>query len=58
MGNRLSGENSLYLIQHAENPVDWYPWNQEALERARIERETNILEYWILCMSLVSCNVP
>ena len=31
MPNRLSGEKSPYLLQHAENPVDWYPWGTEAL---------------------------
>src|SRR5207247_5002238 len=35
--NRLAGETSPYLLQHAENPVDWYPWGEEALERARSE---------------------
>ena len=35
--NRLSGESSLYLRQHAENPVDWYPWGEEALARSRDE---------------------
>ena len=35
--NRLAGESSLYLRQHAENPVDWYPWGEEALGRARVE---------------------
>jgi uncharacterized protein YyaL (SSP411 family) len=35
--NRLAGESSLYLRQHAENPVDWYPWGDEALARARDE---------------------
>jgi uncharacterized protein len=33
--NRLIDEASPYLLQHAHNPVDWYPWGQEALERAR-----------------------
>jgi uncharacterized protein YyaL (SSP411 family) len=33
--NRLAGETSPYLLQHAHNPVDWYPWGIEALERAR-----------------------
>ncbi len=33
--NRLGGETSPYLLQHAENPVEWYPWGEEALERAR-----------------------
>jgi uncharacterized protein YyaL (SSP411 family) len=35
MANRLAGETSPYLRQHAGNPVDWYPWGEEALERAR-----------------------
>lgn len=34
MPNRLSNENSLYLQQHADNPVDWYPWGEEALAAA------------------------
>ena len=34
MSNRLAAETSPYLLQHAENPVDWYPWGPEALERA------------------------
>ena len=33
--NRLAGETSPYLLQHAHNPVDWHPWGAEALERAR-----------------------
>jgi hypothetical protein len=35
--NRLARETSPYLLQHAHNPVDWYPWGPEALERARAE---------------------
>ena len=35
--NRLAQETSPYLLQHAENPVDWYPWGEEALARARDE---------------------
>jgi len=35
MPNRLAQETSPYLLQHADNPVDWYPWGSEALERAR-----------------------
>lgn len=35
MSNRLAGETSTYLLQHADNPVDWYPWGQEALDAAR-----------------------
>lgn len=37
MTNRLATENSPYLIQHANNPVDWFPWGPEALEIARSE---------------------
>jgi len=37
MTNRLIGENSPYLLQHANNPVDWYPWGAEAQEKARRE---------------------
>ncbi|HXI11904.1 MAG TPA: thioredoxin domain-containing protein [Thermoanaerobaculia bacterium] len=37
MANRLADETSPYLLQHAHNPVDWYPWGPEALERARKE---------------------
>jgi hypothetical protein len=33
--NRLAGETSPYLRQHADNPVDWYPWGDEAFDRAR-----------------------
>jgi uncharacterized protein YyaL (SSP411 family) len=35
--NRLARETSPYLLQHAGNPVDWYPWGEEALARARAE---------------------
>ncbi len=35
MANRLSGETSPYLLQHAHNPVDWFPWGDEAFDRAR-----------------------
>ena len=41
--NRLSGETSPYLQQHAANPVDWYPWGAEALERARAEDKPILL---------------
>jgi len=37
MPNRLAEETSPYLLQHRNNPVDWYPWGPEALERARAE---------------------
>ena len=37
MTNHLAGENSPYLLQYAANPVDWYPWGQQALARAQTE---------------------
>jgi uncharacterized protein YyaL (SSP411 family) len=37
MPNRLAGSNSPYLLQHQNNPVDWYPWGPEALNRAKSE---------------------
>ena len=37
--NRLSRERSPYLLQHANNPVDWYPWGEEAFEKARQENK-------------------
>jgi uncharacterized protein YyaL (SSP411 family) len=43
MANRLAQETSPYLRQHAENPVDWYPWGTEALERARLEDKPILL---------------
>ena len=39
MSNRLQFESSPYLRQHAENPVDWYPWGEEAFEKARRENK-------------------
>ncbi len=41
--NRLANANSPYLRQHAGNPVDWYPWNEEALEKARTENRPLII---------------
>ncbi len=37
MANRLATQTSPYLLQHKDNPVDWYPWGAEALARARRE---------------------
>ncbi len=37
MSNRLAHESSPYLLQHKDNPVDWYPWGSEALDRAKQE---------------------
>ena len=41
--NRLAQETSPYLLQHRHNPVDWYPWGPEALERARAEDKPVLL---------------
>jgi uncharacterized protein YyaL (SSP411 family) len=37
MPNHLINENSPYLLQHSHNPVDWYPWGDEALAKAKAE---------------------
>ena len=50
--NRLKSEKSLYLLQHAYNPVDWFPWGQEAFDKARKENKLIFLSigystcYW------------
>jgi hypothetical protein len=50
--NRLAGETSLYLLMHAHNPVDWYPWGEEALAKAQAEHKLIFLSigysscYW------------
>lgn len=41
--NRLNNETSPYLLQHADNPVDWYPWGDEAFEEARSEDKPILL---------------
>ncbi len=41
--NRLASETSPYLLQHAQNPVDWYPWGPEALARAEREDKPILL---------------
>src|SRR5436309_11088221 len=43
MANRLINETSPYLLQHAHNPVDWYAWSAEALERAAKEDKLILL---------------
>src|SRR4026208_1272537 len=37
--NRLAKETSPYLLQHAHNPVDWFPWGEEALAKAKAEKK-------------------
>ena len=60
LGNRLAGEPSPYLQQHAGNPVDWYPWGDEAFDRARREDKPIFLSigystcHWCHVMELES----
>ncbi|MDZ7838125.1 MAG: thioredoxin domain-containing protein [Actinomycetota bacterium] len=51
--NRLINEKSPYLQHHATNPVDWYPWGQEAFETAKREDKPIFLSIGYLCLSLV-----
>lgn len=64
MSNHLAGERSAYLLQHAENPVDWYPWGEEAFEKARRERKPVFLSigyatcHWCHVMARESFESP
>jgi len=64
MANRLAAETSPYLQQHAENPVDWYPWGTDALERARREDKPILLSigysacHWCHVMAQESFEDP
>jgi uncharacterized protein YyaL (SSP411 family) len=62
--NRLAGETSPYLRQHRDNPVDWYPWGDEAFERARTEDRPVLLSvgysacHWCHVMAHESFEEP
>ncbi|MEO7274590.1 MAG: thioredoxin domain-containing protein [Vicinamibacterales bacterium] len=62
--NRLSRERSPYLLQHAGNPVDWYPWSEEAFARARAEQKPIFLSigystcHWCHVMAHESFESP
>src|SRR3954466_11947235 len=64
MPNRLAHETSPYLQQHAANPVDWYPWGEEALERARTQDKPILLSigysacHWCHVMAAESFEDP
>jgi uncharacterized protein YyaL (SSP411 family) len=64
MANRLAGTSSPYLRQHADNPVDWYPWGEEALARARDEDKPILLSigysacHWCHVMAHESFDDP
>jgi uncharacterized protein YyaL (SSP411 family) len=64
VGNRLAAESSPYLLLHAHNPVDWYPWGEEAFEKARREDRPIFLSvgystcYWCHVMERESFSDP
>src|SRR5260370_7149510 len=64
MGNRLALETSPYLLEHADNPVDWFPWGAEALTRARTEHKPILLSigysacHWCHVMARESFDDP
>ncbi len=64
MANRLAQETSPYLLEHANNPVDWYPWGSQALERARTEHKPILLSigysacHWCHVMARESFEDP
>src|SRR5229473_3532169 len=64
MGNRLAQETSPYLLEHANNPVDWFPWGPEALTRARTEHKPILLSigysacHWCHVMARESFEDP
>ena len=53
MPNRLAKESSPYLLQHQNNPVDWFPWGNEAIEKARRRREADFSFDRLLGLPLV-----
>ena len=53
MPNRLINETSPYLVQHANNPVDWYPWGEEALQKARAGGQAHLPQHRLLRLPLV-----
>ncbi|HVS05578.1 MAG TPA: thioredoxin domain-containing protein [Candidatus Dormibacteraeota bacterium] len=64
MANRLAQETSPYLLEHANNPVDWYPWGEAALARARTEHKPILLSigysacHWCHVMARESFEDP
>ncbi len=64
MANRLAAETSPYLLQHADQPVDWYPWGEEAFARARAEDKPVLLSvgysacHWCHVMAHESFDDP
>ena len=54
--NRLIHETSPYLLQHAHNPVDWFPWGEEALKQAKEKNKPHSFVGWVFGLSLVPCD--
>ena len=54
--NRLASETSPYLLMHAHNPVDWYPWGPEALEKAKKEKQADLSLHRLQQLLLVPCD--
>jgi hypothetical protein len=52
--NRLVNEKSPYLLQHAYNPVDWFPWGEEAFAKARAEEKPVFLSIgYSTCLTIL-----
>ena len=47
MSNNLSKETSPYLLQHKNNPVEWYSWNDESLKKSKRGKQTYFLICWL-----------
>lgn len=58
MPNRLQFEQSPYLLQHRENPVDWRPWGSEAFQTAREEDKPGVPQHRLLHLPLVPRHGP
>ena len=56
MPNHLAHESSPYLLQHQNNPVDWYPWGEEAIEQGAARGEADFSVDRLLGLSLVPCD--
>ena len=54
--NQLIHEKSPYLLQHAHNPVDWFPWGDEAFEKAKAEDKPVFSVHRLFDLPLVPCD--
>ncbi len=58
MANRLANATSPYLLQHAENPVDWWEWGPEAFAEAKRRDAPILLSRRVRRLPLVPCDGP